>query len=106
MTRSPSKTVKLLSNLDENPDYTVEVHPGSKGKTVVVRKSDYLFPQDQGSVGIITAGTSDIGVAEEAQIIADRPISARRISPVNLEKQVRLGLLGEYDREYKAKLGI
>ncbi|MFX0116408.1 MAG: nickel pincer cofactor biosynthesis protein LarB [Candidatus Hodarchaeota archaeon] len=70
VTRTPLKTVKLLKEFEKDHNYFVEIHPGPKGKTVVVRKADYTFSSDQGTVGILTAGTSDMGVAAEAQLAA------------------------------------
>ncbi len=38
--------------------------------TLVLRRADYVRPQTGGRIGVITAGTSDIPIAEEAAIIA------------------------------------
>ncbi len=70
VTRTPSKTVERLKELEKEQNYVVEIHPGSKGKTVLVKMADYRFANDQGTIGIITAGTSDVGVAAEAQLVA------------------------------------
>lgn len=48
--------------------HTVEVHENSR--MVVVRRAGQQRPRTGGHVGIITAGTSDVPVAEEAAIIA------------------------------------
>lgn len=45
------------------------VEPGSSGTTVVVRQPAYTIPSTGGRVGVLTAGTSDIPVAEEAALI-------------------------------------
>lgn len=44
-----------------------EHHPS---KTVVVKRRDYQLRPTGGKVGVITAGTSDVPVAEEARIVA------------------------------------
>ncbi len=41
-----------------------------KAKALLVKKKNYVFPKN-GKIGIITAGTTDIPVAEEAKIAAE-----------------------------------
>jgi NCAIR mutase (PurE)-related protein len=41
-------------------------------KSTVIRKKDYRAPKTGGKVGIITAGTVDLAVAEEAAMIAEQ----------------------------------
>ena len=49
-------------------DATVEVN--DKARMVVVKKRGFAVTQSGGKIGILTAGTSDIPVAEEAKLIA------------------------------------
>lgn len=42
-----------------------------KARMVVIKKSDFIVESSGGKVGILTAGTSDVPVAEEAKIIAE-----------------------------------
>lgn len=42
-----------------------------KAKIIVIKKEEFAVEKTGGKVGIITAGTSDIPVAEEARIIAE-----------------------------------
>ncbi|MFH1125161.1 MAG: nickel pincer cofactor biosynthesis protein LarB [Pseudomonadota bacterium] len=48
-------------------DLKFEVY--SRAKVIVARKKDHLFLSPDGLVGILAAGTADVGVAEEAKII-------------------------------------
>ena len=49
-------------------EYTVCVH--ELARSMVIYKPDFVRPRSGGHVGVISAGTSDIPVAEEAAIIA------------------------------------
>ncbi|TMD74845.1 MAG: nickel pincer cofactor biosynthesis protein LarB, partial [Chloroflexi bacterium] len=49
-------------------EYTVCVHESAR--SMVIYKPDFVRPRSGGHVGVISAGTSDIPVAEEAAIIA------------------------------------
>jgi len=42
-----------------------------KAKMVVIKKKDFVIQPTGGKIGLLTAGTSDIPVAEEAKIIAE-----------------------------------
>jgi NCAIR mutase (PurE)-related protein len=42
-----------------------------RAKMVVIRKEDVAVKKTGGKIGILTAGTSDIGVAEEAKVLAE-----------------------------------
>ena len=46
------------------------IHGSRTGGTVVVRKKDFSVIATGGRVGVITAGTSDIPIAEEAEVMA------------------------------------
>src|SRR5215472_12374216 len=43
----------------------------SKSRIIIIKQKSYKVGKTGGRVGILTAGTSDIPVAEEAQILAD-----------------------------------
>jgi pyridinium-3,5-biscarboxylic acid mononucleotide synthase len=67
----------LLSRVDELllerlraefPQCRVEAHTASR--MVVIKRPDYCAPLIGGRVGVITAGTSDLPVAEEAAVVA------------------------------------
>ena len=49
-------------------EYTVYVHESAR--SMVIYKPDFVRPRSGGHVGVISAGTSDIPVAEEAALIA------------------------------------
>lgn len=51
------------------PNTTLQIH--TKANIIVIKKSDYKTKKTNGKIGILTAGTSDIPVAEEAKIIAE-----------------------------------
>ncbi len=60
----------LIENIfggDENYDININ----ELGKIVVIKEKSYKFPKKGGIVGIITAGSSDIPVAVEAEVIAE-----------------------------------
>ncbi len=50
-------------------DYDLAVN--AKARIVVIKKRDFCLKKTGGKVGILTAGTSDIPVAEEARVIAE-----------------------------------
>ena len=60
-----------LSRLRENfgPPHIFEtfIH----ARSVVIKRDDFVLKKTGGKVGILTAGTADLGVAEEAQMIAN-----------------------------------
>lgn len=58
----------ILNEFKDSPDYDIDIN--ELGKTIIVKERSYEFPKKTGKVGIITAGSSDIPVAEEAKIIA------------------------------------
>ena len=60
----------LIENIfggDENYDININ----ELGKILVIKEKSYKFPKKGGIVGIITAGSSDIPVAVEAEVIAE-----------------------------------
>lgn len=59
----------LLARLQrEFSEYSIEAYGGSR--TLVIRVPGATVPRSGGKVGIVTAGTSDIPVATEAQVMA------------------------------------
>jgi len=52
-----------------NDVYSVDIN--EIAKTLIVKEKTYKFEKKGGKIGIITAGSSDIPVAEEAKVIAE-----------------------------------
>ncbi len=52
-------------------DDRFEFEYNERARILVVKKKGYIFEKTDGLIGIITAGTSDIPVAEEARVIAE-----------------------------------
>lgn len=50
-------------------DAIMQVH--ERARMVIIRKADSVIKNTSGRVGVLTAGTSDIGVAEEAKVLAE-----------------------------------
>ena len=48
----------------------VKVENSEKAKIVIVKNKDFSVKPSGGTIGLLTAGTSDILVAEEAKLIA------------------------------------
>jgi pyridinium-3,5-biscarboxylic acid mononucleotide synthase len=67
VSRSTKEHVKALKE-EFNKDSVFEVN--DKAGIVVLKKKDFTVCQSGGRVAILTAGTSDIPVAEEAKIVA------------------------------------
>jgi NCAIR mutase (PurE)-related protein len=57
----------LITHFKEEPSYEMEIN--DTAKIITIKKQDYTFPKGSGTVGIITAGSSDIPIAEEAKTI-------------------------------------
>jgi len=69
VSRYREEAVSLISKEFENNDtYSVDVNEFAK--ILIVKEKSYTFEKKGGKVGIITAGSSDIPVAEEAKVIA------------------------------------
>ncbi len=64
---SPEKTEKVLSSIDINKFLVVH---NRKGRVLSIKKKDFVSVS-VGRVGVLTAGTSDVGVAEEAAAVAE-----------------------------------
>ncbi len=58
----------ILENFGNNKDYITDIN--ELGKILVIRESSYNFENKGGIVGVITAGSSDIPIAVEAEVIA------------------------------------
>ena len=50
-------------------DYRIDEHP--RARMAVIKRPDFLPHRTGGRVGIVTAGTSDAGFAEQAQVLAE-----------------------------------
>ncbi|MFX1343724.1 MAG: nickel pincer cofactor biosynthesis protein LarB [Promethearchaeota archaeon] len=76
-----SKHFAIISRYNENQKILIEKIFGSDeiydinlneiGKILIIKEKLYEFPKKGGIVGIITAGSSDIPVAIEAEVIAE-----------------------------------
>lgn len=60
-----------LNAIKTMPTDGLQVEIKERAKMAVLKKKDYVNIANGGKVGILTAGTSDIPVAEEANIIAE-----------------------------------
>ncbi|NHJ23614.1 MAG: nickel pincer cofactor biosynthesis protein LarB [Candidatus Lokiarchaeota archaeon] len=58
----------IRQTYNKNNGYILEVN--NLAKVVVIKTKEYEFKKNRGIIGIITAGSSDIPVAEEAKVIA------------------------------------
>jgi NCAIR mutase (PurE)-related protein len=68
ISRVTRRDIPKLCNLLKKRNYYVEV--GVKSTTLLVSSSEYIEKKSSPKIGILSAGTSDIGVAEEARLIA------------------------------------
>jgi len=59
----------IYKTLENNGDYIIEIN--HLGKIIIIKEKAYNFPKKGGKVGIITAGSSDISIAEEAKVIVE-----------------------------------
>ncbi len=57
----------ILERFGNNKDYIIDIK--ELGKIIVIKESTYNFEKKGGIVGIITAGSSDIPIAVEAEVI-------------------------------------
>ncbi|MFX1375293.1 MAG: nickel pincer cofactor biosynthesis protein LarB [Promethearchaeota archaeon] len=65
-----SEDQKILINTTFGKSEKFNLNFSDLGKIVVIKKKSYEFPKKGGIVGIITAGSSDIPIAIEAEVIA------------------------------------
>ena len=59
----------LLKEFENHEVYSVKINQFAK--ILIVKEKTYKFEKKGGKIGIITAGSSDIPVAEEAKVIAE-----------------------------------
>ncbi len=67
ISRYNEEQVEIIIKTFQNNDYDVSIN--NLGKIIVVKEKSFDFEKRNGVVGIITAGTSDIPIAEEAKEI-------------------------------------
>ena len=67
ISRVPTKAIEVLRDVFST--YHVRVH--GTARAVVISKPDYVPHRTGGQVGVISAGTSDVPVAQEAALIAE-----------------------------------
>jgi NCAIR mutase (PurE)-related protein len=69
ISRYKEDQLQLIENTYlNNQDYEMDIN--DKAKTMIIKSVDFQFEKKGGIIGIITAGSSDIHVAEEAKVIA------------------------------------
>ena len=69
ISRYTEKQKKIILNTFENEDkYDIETN--NLGKIIIIKEKPFDFPNKGGIIGIITAGSSDIPVAEEAKAVS------------------------------------
>ena len=68
ISRCDKKTIRAVKTAAPK-DAVVEIH--DKARMVVIKTKKYAIKKTGGKIGILTAGTSDIPVAEEARVIAE-----------------------------------
>ena len=76
VSRVRSRMMRALE--EEFRNERVEMH--AQARMVVIRSQDFQASPTEGKVGIVTAGTSDAGPAEEAQVIAQEMGCATRLA--------------------------
>ncbi len=59
----------LLNRFENNNEYEVDIN--ELGRIMIVKEKGYIFPKKGGNIGLLTAGSSDIPIAEEAKVIAN-----------------------------------
>lgn len=67
ISRATKQHVEALKSVMAKDEF---LHESRTGGTVVVKRKDSAVRATRGRVGIITAGTSDIPIAEEAEVMA------------------------------------
>jgi pyridinium-3,5-biscarboxylic acid mononucleotide synthase len=67
ISRVPTEAIKVLRDVFS----TYHVRVCGTARTVVISKPDYVLRRTGGQVGVISAGTSDVPVAQEAALIAE-----------------------------------
>lgn len=64
---SPEQKALISQKYSDKSDLDIDIN--ELGKIILIKKNEFEFPQKGGKVGLITAGSSDIPVAEEAHTI-------------------------------------
>ena len=64
-------TKEQISTIEKALSKDVLLHVNNKARIAVIKKKGFKVKKTGGKVGILTAGTSDIPVAEEARVIAE-----------------------------------
>jgi NCAIR mutase (PurE)-related protein len=68
VSRCNDKQISAIKKAAPN-DAVLQIY--SKAKMIVIKKNDFAIKSTGGKIGLLTAGTSDIPVAEEAKVIAE-----------------------------------
>jgi NCAIR mutase (PurE)-related protein len=68
VSRCSEEHVKAVREVFQNSDEEMEIY--DKAKMIVVKKRGFRVKPSGGRIGLLTAGTSDIAVAEEAKVVA------------------------------------
>lgn len=66
LSRAPESLIERLRA--EHADCRIEVY--ARSGAVVLKRPSFVPPPPGGTVGVLTAGTSDVPIAEEAQVVA------------------------------------
>ena len=59
----------LIETFEDKTQYKIELN--ELGKIIIIKEKEYSFKKKEGIIGIITAGSSDILIAEEAKTIGE-----------------------------------
>ena len=62
---------KILLNEQFKNEQDLSIKTNQLAKIIIITRKPFEFARKKGKIGIITAGTSDIPVAEEAKVIAE-----------------------------------
>jgi hypothetical protein len=62
---------ELFEEIEKLIEKDVKVEGYSRARMVILRKNGFKIESNEGKVGVLTAGTSDIPVAEETKIMAE-----------------------------------
>jgi pyridinium-3,5-biscarboxylic acid mononucleotide synthase len=68
VSRCSKEHIELLRGALENSNANMEIN--DKAKMIVIKNKNFTVKPTGGKIGILTAGTSDIPVAEEAKLVA------------------------------------
>jgi NCAIR mutase (PurE)-related protein len=59
----------ILNKYEKNENLEIQIN--DLGKIIIIKEKSYYFNKNSGIVGVITAGSSDIPIAEEAKVISE-----------------------------------